>query len=290
MGYCKGLCTFSAIPNPEHRNRYISITLPLDPAILLFRQPIRKSQRLRMHFLDLPNIGIKPDGINPPKHNPQIRHHPHKTLTQERKRRRYPPPHNPPKNLAHLLKRQLVPGKVNRNIPVPRIIRADERLRAEIPNIGGADQLDLMPRAQGRLNHRHKHPAHEVRRDILHKRHGPEYGVAHPGAAVRPRLEVLLDIVLADEVRDVGGVGVSIIAVPLDGGIDEVLHAVGERGVDEGFALLFFRRGRGAAAEGELDAEDGGDGDGGGGEDGGAVVEVAFEEYDVGGFLRECGG
>lgn len=243
-----------------------------------------------MHALHLPDIRIESDRIDPPKHNPQVRHHEHHPLTQKRERRRYRPPHNPLKHRAHLLERQLITRKVDSNIPIPRIIRMDESLRGKVPDIRRADQLDLMALTQRRPQHRHERLAHEVRSEVLHEADGAQDGIAHLCAMVGLRLEVFLDIVLADEVRDVGGVGIALGAVPLDGGVDEVRDVVGERGVDEGFALLLFGLGRGAAAEGELDAEDAPDGGGGLGEDGGAVVEVAFDELDVGGFLGKGGG
>lgn len=213
-----------------------------------------------MHLSDLPDIGIEPNSIDPSEHNPQIRHHPHDAIPHERKRRRDTPPDNLLKHRTHLPERQLVARKVDGDIPIAPIMRMNERLRREIPDIRRADQLDLVAGAQRRLQHGDEGPAHEVRGEVLHEADGPQDGVAHRGAVVPPRLEVFLDVELADEVRDRGGVGVGVGAVALDGGVDEVAHVVGERGVDERFALRLFRGGSGAAAEGHLDAEDAPDG------------------------------
>lgn len=266
------------------------LILLLDPAILLPAQPIRKTHHLRMHFPNLPDICLEADVINPAHHDAKIRHHPHDALSHEAKRHRHTLAHHPLKHRTQFPERQFVPGEVDSGILVMRIVGVDESLRGNKADVRGADQLDLVAGRQRRLHDGAERLAHEARGEILHERHGPQDGVAHLGAPVRPRLEVLLDVVLADEVRDVGGVGVASSAVPLHGGVDEVLDVVGERGVDEGFALLFFGVGRGAAAEGELDAEDAPDGRGGFLEDGGAVVQVAFDELDVGGCLRERGG
>ena len=247
-----------------------------------------------MHPPHLLDISITADIIDPPKHDAQIRHHPHEALSQERKRRRHGSTDNFLEDLARLAERHLVARQVDGDVLVLGVLGPDESLGGEISDVGGADELNLAGGRQRRLPHGGEQLAHHVRRHVLHEGDGAEDGVAHLGAVVRLRFEVLLDVVLADEVRDVGGVGVAVGTVALDGGVDEVVDVVGERGVGEGFALLFFRLGRGAAAEGDLDAEDAPDGSGGFGEDGGTVVQVAFDELDVGAFLRErgrrCGG
>lgn len=48
---------------------------------------------------------------------------------------------------------------------------------------------------------------------------------------------MVLDVVLADEVRDVGRVVDGLFAVAVDGGVDKVLYARLEGRVDEGDAL-----------------------------------------------------
>lgn len=266
------------------------LTLLLDPAILLLAQPIRKTHHLGMHFSDLPDIRLEPDIIDPAHHDPEICHHPHDALSHEAKRHRHTLAHHPLKHRTQFLERQFIPGEVDSSIHVLRIVGVDEGLRGKKPDVRGADQLDLVAGRQRRLHDGAEGLAHEARGEILHESHGPQDGVAHLGAPARLGLEVLLDVVFANEVRDVGGVGVGIGAVPLHGGVDEVVDVVGERGVDEGFALLLFGFGRGAAAEGELDAEDAPDRSGSFLEDGGAVIQVAFDELDVGGCLRERGG
>lgn len=49
-----------------------------------------------------------------------------------------------------------------------------------------------------------------------------------------------LDVVLGDEVRDVGRVVDGLFAAAVNGAVDEVLHAVFQGFVDQAFALGFF--------------------------------------------------
>ena len=98
---------------------------------------------------------------------------------------------------------------------------------------------------------------------------------------------MFFDVVLADEVWDVGWVVDRVGAVPVDGCVDEVGYVVCEGGVDEGFSLGFFGLGRRAGAHGGLHAEDAPDLGRDGFEDGGAVVEVALHKFDGIAFLGQ---
>ena len=163
----------------------------------------------------------------------------------------------------------------------------DKSLRSDIADVSGADELEFTVRRERRFPHGREHLALEVRRKILHEGDGAKDSVAHLPTIARGGFEMFLDIVLADEMRDVGR---DRLPAALGGREDEVSRVVGERGVDQGFALLFFCLDGGAAAEEQGDAEDAPDRGVGGLEDGGAVAEVAFDDLDVLGFLGEGGG
>ena len=86
-----------------------------------------------------------------------------------------------------------------------------------------------------------------------------------------------------------------LVATTVDARVDEMLHAMGEALVDHGFALCGFVSG--AHALGQLDGEDAPDGFTGGFlggvEEGGDVIEGAFDEFDGwggGGELLSSGG
>lgn len=65
-------------------------------------------------------------------------------------------------------------------------------------------------------------------------------------------VEVVLDIVFGDEMRDVGGGFDGEFTAAVDGGEDEEGNFVDDGGVDEGFALTLFRFGGRAGSEGYL--------------------------------------
>ena len=83
------------------------------------------------------------------------------------------------------------------------------------------------------------------------------------------------------EVLDCCGVGVGFGgAAAVSGRVDEVFYAVGDGGIDEGFSLCFFN----VRFEWDLHAENAVEGVWRFAEDGGSIVEVAFEKADVGVF------
>jgi len=98
---------------------------------------------------------------------------------------------------------------------------------------------------------------------------------------------VFLDVVLCNEVADHSGVGRGFDRpAAVAGRVDEVADAVHDRRVDEGFVLFFFCVG---AWRRDLDAEDTPDGTCLF-EDSSRIVEIAFEERDVGLGRKELGG
>lgn len=101
---------------------------------------------------------------------------------------------------------------------------------------------------------------------------------------------MLFDVVLGDEVRDVGWVCGGLVASAVDGAVDKVFHALRERFVDQCFALLLLG---GAFARG-LHAEHAPDGVVGGCacilEESGWVIQIAFYQMDFGRFGREASG
>ena len=126
--------------------------------------------------------------------------------------------------------------------------------------------------------------ADEACLQIVEEKHGAQDGVAQRAAAGPRGLDqMLLDPVLSDEVRHVGGVVVAVRAVPVHGRVDEFPRARLHGGVHERGALRDF------GFAGELDGEDAPGWERQGGEDGGRVVHVAGDELDGGGEGGEAG-
>lgn len=133
----------------------------------------------------------------------------------------------------------------------------------------------------------------EIGGEAVHESYRSDDGVGHYFAALGLLFEVLLDIVLASEMRYVCWVRIGLdVSASIYGGVDEDFDVVGESGVDCAFALFFLTLLGGAVLYGLLYAEDAVDGGAVGGfeggfEDGGRVVEVAFNELHGWGFLGE---
>lgn len=123
-----------------------------------------------------------------------------------------------------MLVRQLVAGNTKRFVPVRFWV--EEGLSGEDAAVVAGDELQRFRVAEGVLPGRGEQLADEVGGDVVHEGDGAEDGPGHCGAGLCGlRLQVVLDVVFADEVGDVGRYDLGFVAASVDGGEDEVLDA-----------------------------------------------------------------
>jgi len=231
------------------------------------------------------NVSIEPLRFEEFEHGSQLLDSPEHTLSSDVPRSRRVSTRLLPKHLIHLTIRKLVSSQTHRTIPVSA--RLPERLGCKVPNVYSRDELQCRGAGNADFEHARKPLPERIGREVLHESHAAQDGVGHI-RALGPLDEMLLYLVLGGKVRDVGRVVDAVVSVAVDGGVDKVLHAMSEGGVDQGFALVLFLRAVWAEEgywwdlHGE-DAVDVGVEGLGGCEDGGDVVEVAGHELDVGG-------
>lgn len=174
--------------------------------------------------------------IQPLKHCTQVLHDPEHSIANQAKRRRRLPPRLALHRLLHMLIREHIPRQ--RQAPVPILRRVQKRLRREIANVADGDTLQRLP-LQVRVPRGHDEPPDKVPGDVVEEEDRPQHRPGHLGT-MRLLEEMMLDAVLADEVRDVGRVVGGYVPAAVDRGVHEVLDFLGQSFVDEGLALALF--------------------------------------------------
>lgn len=199
-------------------------------------QPGRKGLQFGIHLPQRLDVGVVADVAEPAEHQPKVLDHPQQEEHEERVRRRQVGAGLVLEDGPELRVRQVVAGQRERFArPLGAV---DECLRGEEANVRRRHQLQRFA-LQHRVVGGREHLAVEVGRQVLHERHGSQDRPRHlVGVVARHREQVLLDVVLGCEMGDLRR-GV-VVAAPVDRGVDEVLDVVGDRGVDQGFALSLF--------------------------------------------------
>lgn len=181
-----------------------------------------------MNLLHLRNIGRITHIVEPFEHVSKVLHHIQYTSHHEAERSRNFLTSLLLEDLCPLLKRQLITSQRNRTTLV--ILRIQEDFRRDRADIIDPDHLQRLP-LQRDLEGRRKDLAHKVWGEIF---------VESSRAKNRPIHltvfclfdQVFLDVILFDEMGDVGWIFEGLFAVAIDRGIDEVLDAVFQSFVD----------------------------------------------------------
>jgi hypothetical protein len=224
----------------HHHNKIKSLlpsALRLQPGSI-----VQCARQLLPRRLDISSIALL---RKPREHRAQFSHHVHDQTSDEAIGARQLLPCLLSEDSAELCIRQAVTSNAHSS-PAP-LIWLQQRFRSKLTDISRSDELQWFVCRQPDLHHGWERPALEVVGEVFEERDWTQDRVAHVFAIVltlvlsRLSDKVLLDVVLGQKVGDVGWVpGGALVAAALDGGEDEVLHAVGEGAVDEGFALCLF--------------------------------------------------
>lgn len=112
------------------------------------------------------------------------------------------------KNVRQLLKSDLVPGERD-GFPAV-LLRTEKRFGGDVANVLCGDELERLRSVSGELelDGCGEELAEEAAVEVVHEGDRPEDGPGHAAVGLCCGVdEVVLDVVLADEVRDVGRVG-----------------------------------------------------------------------------------
>jgi hypothetical protein len=241
----------------------------------------------------LVDVGLVPELHEPLEHGAELLHHVQDQAAHESERDGHLPAKDLLEGLGGLRLGELVAGEADGAVAVGGRFGVGEGQGGEDADVARADELKRNAHV---APHGGEAFAHEVRGQVVVEGGRAEDGVCHGGGVVLGRVvdggdQVLFNLVLGDEVRDVGRVVDRVAPAAVDRAVDEVLDAGLERGVDQRVALLLFNvLGHVLLAHGgQLHGEDAVDASwpAGFGEDGAAVVQVAGEEGDVFGFGGE---
>lgn len=151
---------------------------------------------------DFLNIRRIPFIMEPPKHVPKVLNHSHHNDTQEGERSRDILSSLLLEDLRKLIKRQLIARQRNR--PTLVVSRIQKDLRRDRADITTPNHLQRLPLQRG-FEARREDLTHEVWCEVIVERRRAQDGPIHL-AVFGSFDEMLLDVMLVDEVGDVGGV------------------------------------------------------------------------------------
>lgn len=206
--------------------------------LTLCLQPRREILQIRLDLLQFRDIGTVSLIVEPLVHQPQIFDQPQDDTSNKPIRRGQLTPCLLLEDVPELRVCQVIAGEAYRFAGI--LLGMEECLRGEEADVTCRDQLQGLALQRGTVR-RGENFAQKVGRKVVHERHGAENGVGHGRIVLSHGEEMLLNIMLADEVWDVGRVGAGGVATAVNRTVDKVFDLVGEGGVDEGFALLFCK-------------------------------------------------
>lgn len=208
--------------------------LGIKSTILL--KPSGEIFQLGMNLPRLWNVRSVTNVVEPLEHGAQVLHHGHQALGNESESGRNRFPCLCIEDLGHLIECELISSQ--RHAFVLILIGAHERLRSEEANVTNRNQLKWLLLDHG-FPAGSEDLSKEIRGEVVHKCDRAQNGPGH----FRPLSlfnEMMLDLVLADKMRDGRRVVEGRVTAAINRGVDEVLDVVLESSIDKVLALSLF--------------------------------------------------